>query len=98
MPTGRAKTAVFALASAGCAATIFVAEQVYVWRNKGFGAGDLPAFLYWSAPFLAIIGLTAVVFACSQLRPTARHVASVLIGPLLAIAWTLWVARRLGDW
>lgn len=68
--------------------------------NNGFGAGDLSAFLYWTAFFAFALLLPAFAFAwlMRSARTSNRVWIGVLLGGIAGFAWTLLNLAMLGPW
>jgi hypothetical protein len=97
----RGKKAVSAaLGSALFFAGSVVAALTYCWLHNWFGVGDLPAFMFWTAP---AAGVTFVLLLLLH-RASSRLPSSLLLGLaaagslLLGYAWTSTVAAVLGPW
>jgi hypothetical protein len=88
--------------TAGIAAAVvawgLAASQVILQR--GFEAGDLAPFAFWSGLFgLGIAGLSRFLLALTAEVPiTARHLIGAAAGVLAAFGFTALVAAALGPW
>ena len=76
------------------------AAVVYLASNAWFGAGDLPAMIFWSLPLGIIIAVTVGVLSrrLAIARTRWHYVAFVPIGAILGFVWTIAAAFILGGW
>jgi hypothetical protein len=73
---------------------------VYVFFNRGFGVGDIWAYLYWTIPFACFVLFCAAMvarFVIEWSRKTMIFV-SILLSVFLAIGWQVVVYLALGAW
>ena len=91
---------VFTIATAVCFVTSYVVAKILLILNNDFGAGDMSAFLYWTACFAVALLFPAVLFAflTANTRTIHRLSFSVLFGGLAGFGWTLLNRWFLGPW
>ena len=90
----------FLASSSVCMFSSLVLQQLYVALRKGFGAGDVYAFLIWGTPFSLLLGVLALVFVCVTQRIVVflRIIFALFLGAACGIAWTIVVLFLLGQW
>jgi hypothetical protein len=68
--------------------------------NNDFGAGDMPAFLYWTALFAISLLLPAVLFGVLLRKAGTinRLWVGILLGGLAGLGWTYLNLGFLGPW
>ena len=83
-----------------CAGASYLVAKILLALNHDFGAGDMPAFLYWTALFAIALVLPALAFVL--LARNARIINRIWIGTLLGgvagLGWTLLNLVMLGPW
>jgi lysylphosphatidylglycerol synthetase-like protein (DUF2156 family) len=77
-----------------------LAAAAYLATNAWFGAGDLPAMIFWSLPLGLMIAATLSVLSRRLARTRTRwhYVALVPIGATIGFSWTIAAAFILGGW
>ncbi len=77
-----------------------VVAGLLIVLNRGFGIGDLWAFMFWSILFAVLVGLVSTALARfpKGQRTWVRYVIAGVSGAVLGWGWTLLVALFLGPW
>lgn len=90
----------FTIATVVCFVTSYAVAKILLILNNDFGAGDMSAFLYWTALFGVALLFPAVLFAIltRNTRTIHRLSLSVLFGGLAGFGWTLLNLWFLGPW
>lgn len=88
------------LAALICLAASDLVAVSTIILNRGFGAGDLWAFLFWCLPFVGIIAGIAPLLMnlCCRLHVFIRIIVAALVGAVNGFIWTFVVASFLGAW
>ena len=99
-PSRRSKFVTFIGAALVCVIASLILEQLYVVSRHGFGAGDVSAFLYLSAPFSLVLGVFALGFVAVARRFPAvvRYPLAFVVDAGSGILWTILVRMLLGPW
>ena len=88
------------VASVVCIGASYLVAKILLTLNNGFGAGDMSAFLYWTALFAVALLLPALSFALlsRNVRTINRIWIGVLSGGVAGFGWTLLNLAMLGPW
>lgn len=88
------------VASVACVGASYLIAKLLIALNNDFGAGDLSAFLFWTAQFAVALVLPAIIFALltRNARMINRIWISVLLGGASGFGWTLLNRVMLGPW
>ena len=90
----------FPFASLVCFVASYLVARFLLRLNNGFGAGDISAFLYWTALFAVSLLLPSVLFGI-LLRDAGtlnRVWVGILLGSLAGLGWTYLNLGLLGPW
>jgi hypothetical protein len=73
---------------------------LFLALNGWFGAGDLEAFFYWTAMYIAPFAPLSLLFRIGMTgrRASVRVPAAAIVGAGCGFGWTYLVARTLGPW
>jgi hypothetical protein len=95
------RTTVAAVISGAAAAALpWVAAVGQVVLNRGYEAGDLAPFGFWSALYgLGMVGVSWLLVEITlDLSPPTRYLIGTLIGLATALACTVLISVVLGPW
>ena len=90
----------FPLAGLLCFLGSYLVALLCIGLNNGFGASDIPVFLYWTFAFsLAVLFLTVpIALLIRRLGRFTRLSIAIVAGAIAGYCWTLLNYGFLGPW